>query len=51
MAGDDVSMFENCGNVVLIEMWVKPLLSRGSLKSTWWHVTNNEDLRKNSEYN
>ena len=40
MTCDYVSMFEHCGNVVL----VKPLLSRGSFKSPRRHVTNNEDL-------
>ena len=44
MTCDYVSMFEHCGNVVLVKLRVKPLLSRGSFKSPRRHVTNNEDL-------
>ena len=50
LPGDDVSMFEDCSNVFLVKLGVKPRLSALFFKNSWRHVTNDEDLRKNSGY-
>ena len=45
MTSNDVCMIENGIDVFLVELWVKPLLSRSSFEGSWGHVTYDEDLR------
>ena len=47
MAGDDISMLHDGGEVIFVELGIKPLLSWSSLKSTRRNMTYNEHLKNN----
>ena len=48
--GDNIGMFQNDIYVLLVKLRVKPLLSGGSLKGSWWHVAYNENLKREKQF-